>query len=89
MIPPPLIIRCRYCHEQIELGPDSQEARAEGSDPRQQMREHVLQHPPDVLIKHARHLGWITDMLFFTCPEQPQRWRENIDRLISQFEQIP
>lgn len=79
-----LTLRCVYCDAEIMLSEDSQAARVAGTDPRQQMRRHIFAgHSPDQIADHERKIAWLIDMLFFRCPSDPQRWRGNIDAMVT------
>lgn len=80
----PLLLRCVHCGAEITLNEDSQATRAAGTDPRQQMRRHIFAgHSPDQIDDHERKIAWLIDMLFFRCPSDPQRWRANIDAMLT------
>ena len=75
-------LRCRYCGEVITLNLDGPEARAEGKDPYQQMRKHILsKHVLDVA-RHTRKAGFLIDMLFFEAVNSPENWRKQISEMV-------
>ena len=88
----PLTVVCRYCGVQLTLTADSGGREAGGwasslgRDPCQQLHAHVYRHGPMAEADHARRLAWLVDMLWFECPADPERWRANIDRMITLFQ---
>ncbi len=66
-----MIANCLICNEPVTLNQDSEEARAAGIDPSQQLRRHLLKHImkiPDL----ARTCGFLIDRLLFECPTHSQ-----------------
>jgi hypothetical protein len=86
--PAPLVIQCLYCGESLTLHQDSAESRAAKADPWQQMRRHIVEHHLGDLAMHQCRAGWLTDMLFFHCPTNPDAWRANIQTMIAATERI-
>jgi hypothetical protein len=77
-------VSCRFCGQQIELNEDSEEARAAGSDPYQQLRKHLLLHPLES-IGHVRRVGWLVDALAFVPLTEENRWWNHVHGLVAYF----
>lgn len=76
-----MTVKCKFCGQDLALNTDSDEARRNQSDPRFQMREHLLQnHLADMLRQHEAY--WLTDILFFTCPSDPEKWRADVIAMV-------
>jgi hypothetical protein len=76
-------IVCLYCREIITLNPDGEEARANGTDPYQQMRKHLAAHGAGSLADmHARRCGFLIDMLAFDGVNRPENWRKQIAEMV-------
>ena len=73
-----MTVQCRYCETEIVLNEDSPETRKAGTDPHQQLRKHIEARHVDKIIEHSRRAGWLLDQIFFTCPTEPERWKENM-----------
>lgn len=88
-------LRCRMCQAELTLNPDSEEARNAGTDPRQQLRRHLLIHLLNQTLKWeiARKTGWLIDLLCFEPVEHPEKWRrwlqETFDRLVNEVSSQP
>jgi hypothetical protein len=79
----PSLVVCLYCREIIALNPDSEEARAKGTDPHQQMRKHLAAHCAGSLAAmHARRCGFLIDMLAFDGVNRPENWRKQIAEMV-------
>jgi hypothetical protein len=86
-MPEPMKIKCIYCLEEIQLNEDSEENRKTRTDPHHQIREHIKQFHAEspIMGVHVHSTAYLVHMLFFTCPEQPERWKENLMRGITAF----
>ena len=80
-----MTLRCRYCKELLILNEDTPESRYLKTDPVQQMRKHIEKNHLPEIMGHSRSTGWLVDRLFFECPDEPERWRENIIRLLDAY----
>jgi len=78
----PIVAVCRLCRAEITLNLDSGEAHEAGTDPRQQLRRHLLDHPIGVA-GFVHRAAWLLDMLAFESPADPLRWRRGIDAVVS------
>ncbi len=76
-----MTVKCKYCAARITLNVDSEEARATGSDPHQQLRKHMVSHPI-LAIHHARKAGWLIDALAFESPDEPEGWNKHLHALL-------
>lgn len=63
------------------LNPDNDAARAAGTDPHQQLHEHIVTHPAEAF-NLGYQCGWLIDMLWFDSIAEPKRWRANIAALV-------
>lgn len=79
-IAPLLEVTCRFCKSPVRLNPDTPETRAEGIDPHQQMRKHLMQHLLDCG-KIAHESGWLLDMLAYAGVDA-EHWRDNMHRTL-------
>lgn len=81
----PIVIRCRFCGQKIELRDDSLESRAAGRDPHQQMRRHLSKHLSEAY-NHVRRgtIPWLIDSLAFTPVAQKERWAAHVRALLDQ-----
>jgi hypothetical protein len=78
-----MLVRCILCGAEILLNEDSAETRKAGTDPHQQMRDHIdRNHSFADIGRHQLETAWLVDMLFFRCPSDPERWKAAIDRLL-------
>ena len=75
------LVKCRYCGDLITLNPDGQEARKRQEDPYQQLRQHMATHM-NIVIAHARNMGWLIDALAFETPHDPGLWRKHLENLL-------
>lgn len=83
-------IQCRYCRSLLTLNEDGPEARAAGTDPYQQMRQHILtNHLGEELGQHTYRLGWLIDMMFFNPVTDPQKWKDQILAMVEWFQKEP
>ena len=86
-------LRCRFCKDTLTLNPDFEEARATGTDPRQQLRHHIAVHHFLESFKVARQAGWLIDLLCFEPVEHPEVWRRallsTLDWLIEEASRLP
>lgn len=83
--PAPLVLQCAYCGAILQLNEDSPATRAAKTDPRQQLRYHIVtKHIADIP-RHESDLGWLIDMLFFRCPLDPARWKANIESMLAYY----
>jgi hypothetical protein len=80
-----LTVKCRMCGQNIALHEDSEETRALGTDPRQQLRMHLWREHRYDLIRFTRSMAWLIDMLAFDAVDDPKRWRNNIGILVDYY----
>ena len=83
-------VQCIYCRKEIELNRDSEETRAAGTDPHQQLRVHMLRsHSLAVLTSHTRALAWLIDGLAFIpveCNLADNKYRAHLIAMIDYFQ---
>ena len=73
-------LQCIYCRQFITLNADSQETRAAGTDPRQQLRKHLEDGHAIDAMQHMLTVAWLVDLLFFIEPADPDHWRQTIEQ---------
>lgn len=77
-------VRCLVCGGSIRLLTDSVKHRQAHIDPRQLMRDHIAKHFTEEMDVVAG-TGWLFEMLFFRCPDNPARWKRSIVRTLDRY----
>ena len=80
-------VLCRFCGSRIDLNPDNENTRANGSDPLQQCRRHLAQHGMEVIGRHARDCGWLLDLLAYMPANPADRidWRDRVRKILDYY----
>jgi hypothetical protein len=61
----PIVVTCRFCRDRISLNPDNEQTRKNKTDPRQQLRKHLVRYHLKDAMEAGRIFGWLVDMLCF------------------------
>lgn len=81
-----MTLQCIFCKDLIELNEDSDAARKSGTDPHQQLRQHLNKHPREAF-KFVQEIGWLIDWLAFSPVDQvdAERYRRHRQQLLVYF----